>query len=363
MYDIVILGSLKRGGSERAGVRLARFFIEKGKKVAIVTSTGPSSSEYDLPEGVDRYSIRKSTQYLKKSEYFSAIMKYRSILKKIKPKTVIVMSVPDCIYLIPSLFGINANVIVSERNDPNHYQGNKILIKIARWFMRFASGYVFQTQDAQNFYKKILHKPSVVIPNMLPLSEIPKASDNASTNKIVTMGRLHVQKNHRLLIDAYEIFSKGQSDFTLHIYGDGPAREDTEKYISGKSCQDSILLHGNKKEVLEEIKDATLFVLSSDFEGMPNALMEAMGMGLLCISTDCPVGGPAVLIRDGYNGFLVPTKDVKCMADKILYVTRDLSNEKAKIIRQNARKTIEQYYSPECIGGKWLDFIESLGGN
>ncbi len=355
--DIAIMGSLKRGGAERVTVRLAKYFADNGKKVAIVTSTAPTENEYELDERVLRVSARDKTTYMRPKEYFGAIKIYHKILKELKPKVIIVMSVPDCSYIIPSTFGIGAKVIVSERNDPAHFAGNKLAITVARFFMKFSDGYVFQTPDARDFYGKKIASKSVIIPNPIPDGEIPLIDYSPKSNTIVTMGRLNPQKNHKLLIDAFELLLEKHPEMRLTIYGEGGLREETEKYIAEKSLQCHIDLPGNKLNVLDLIKDARLFVLSSDFEGMPNALMEAMAIGLPCISTDCPCGGPRMLIRNGENGILVPVGDAKSLYNAMVEIVEN--KELATKLAANASKVREDFNS-EIIGNKWLTFANKL---
>ena len=355
--DIAIMGSLKRGGAERVTVRLAKFFSDKGKRVAVVTSTAPSEGEYVLDEKVLRVSVREKTAYMTRKEYPSAIKKYHKILKQLSPKIIIVMSVPECSYIIPATFGVGAKVIVSERNDPAHFAGSKLIRKVSRFFMKFSDGYVFQTEEARDFYSKKIASKSVIIANPLSDSEIPNVDYKQDSNKIVSMGRLHKQKNHKLLINAFANLAEKHPEMKLVIYGEGGLREETEKYIYEKSMQDYVTLPGNKPDVLSHITDARIFVLSSDFEGMPNALMEAMAMGLPCISTDCPCGGPRTLIKNGENGILVPVGDSAALEEAMHIILDD--SLYAKRIAENAKK-IREEFTIDKIGEQWFSYINSL---
>ena len=127
------------------------------------------------------------------------------------------------------------------------------------------------------------------------------------------MGRLAPQKNHAMLIRSFAAFHKTHPDYTLSIYGEGELREMLAGMIRDAGLSDCVFLEGNDPAVLTKIRDAEMFVLSSDFEGMSNALLESMAMGIACISPACE--GSADVIRDGENGLLVPVGD----EDALLY--------------------------------------------
>ena len=110
------------------------------------------------------------------------------------------------------------------------------------------------------------------------------------------------QKNHKMLIKAFSLFGAKHGDYELVIYGRGEtedAKKDLLQYIEEMDVNNSVTIKEPIDNVHEEIKDSTMFVLSSDYEGVSNALLECLAMGLPCISTDCPCGGSRMLIKDG----------------------------------------------------------------
>ena len=110
---------------------------------------------------------------------------------------------------------------------------------------------------------------------------------------------------------------------------------------------------GTFPNVLEKIKTASLFAFSSNFDGMPNALIEAMALGLPVISTDCQCGGPRELVDDGINGLLVPVGDIDTFANKMDYIL--CNKEKADLIANKA-VSIRKKLDSQNIGKQWLDF-------
>ena len=145
--------------------------------------------------------------------------------------------------------------------------------------------------------------------------------------------------------------------YKLIIYGEGSLRETLENEIVRLGKQDRILLPGKISNVKEKVSRASVFVMSSDFEGMPNSLMEAMAMGLPCISTDCPCGGPKFLIKDGYSGILVPIKDVEAMKNAIQTVLED--EEKRSMMGERARE-ITKELAPDKIHKQWEEYIDNI---
>jgi len=220
--------------------------------------------------------------------------------------------------------------------------------------MKLADGFVFQTEDAKLFYSKLLKGRGVVIPNPLFVEGMPEPYLGTREQRIVTAGRLVDQKNQKMLIEAFSIIASDYPNYILDIYGEGPNRSLLQNLILSKQLQDRVFLKGNVPDILERIKKASCFVMSSDFEGMPNALIEAMALGLPCISTDCPCGGPKELISDGLNGMLVKVGNVDNLADCL---RRLLSNEKmANEMGSNAVKVREKLDAGKVVND-WNDYF------
>ncbi len=144
------------------------------------------------------------------------------------------------------------------------------------------------------------------------------------------------------------------SDYKLKIYGKGPLENELRTYTNDKGIQEKVEFMGFVDNIPEQFETASMFVLSSDFEGIPNALMEAMALGLPCVSTDCPAGGPRFLIEHGKNGLLVPVGDAEKMANAISKLI--LLPDYAEKIGDNARSIIENF-EPSIIYNKWDEVI------
>ena len=160
-----------------------------------------------------------------------------------------------------------------------------------------------------------------------------------------------------MLIDAFMNISEDHPEYRLVIYGDGPERKKLKEYVESKGFEGKIDLPGREDNIADKIKIARVFVLPSDTEGSPNALLEAMVLGLACISTDCPCGGPAEIISDGENGILVPVRDTAKMQVALQNFLNNLQT-----IERIASKAVStrDIYSPENVLKEWESMLINL---
>lgn len=201
----------------------------------------------------------------------------------------------------------NNRKIVSERNDPSRQ--NRYYQKRAAFAQRKADFVVFQSKKVQKMYSEDMQEKSCIIPNPI---EVSCFVSEYKTKKVVTAGRLNKQKNHRMLIEAFALFHTLHPDYHLYIYGVGNLWEALHQATDYYGIKEYVHFEGFKEDIHAAIADAEMFVLSSDYEGLPNALMEAMTMGHACISTACT--GADELIVDGKTGLLVPVGDAAALS-------------------------------------------------
>lgn len=351
----IYIYSLRRDGAQRVAINLARHLVGCGDACTIITDW-TDDAEYVVPSGVKRVSLNQSgNNYV---HYLGNIRKMRALLREEAPDLLLVMQVTGCLLAVPAAKGQAVKVIVSERNDPTHFPGKRITNFISRRLMKKADGYVFQTEEAMAFYREISGKPSVIIPNPVYCRNMPKYSpEKCRRHEIVAVGRLVPQKNQKLLIRAFARIHKRFSDYRLIIYGEGVLRESLLEEIRKLNLSEFVSLPGNKPDVLERINQASIFVMPSDFEGMPNALLEAMALGLPCISTDCPIGGPRAVIHSGDNGILVSVGSEVELASAIerLIEHPDLRESMSKNAL-DIRNALDSERICQC----WYDFFKSV---
>lgn len=351
------IGSLYGGGAERVTCNLATYLSEKGHVVDVLTMA-ESKQHYNLDERVtNTVLLRDSDRSNKIKDFLHRWMGLTNYIKGSDTDVYIVMLPVTTIMLLLLRKKIKQPIIAAERVDPSTYPSIK---KIAlRYLAPRANKFIFQTSEIRNWYgKKVRDDKAVVIPNAINSVFIRQPYQGKKEKTIVGIGRLTNQKNFSLLIDAFYRISRKHNDYKLVIYGEGPNRSMLLEKAANLGISDRIELPGNVSNIPELLEKASIFVLSSDFEGMPNALMEAMALGVPCVSTDCNGGGARFLIDNGENGLLVPKNNPDAMAESILKYIED--TEFAHRISQNARK-ITSKLSPETIYGKWESVI--LGAN
>ncbi|MCR5450836.1 MAG: glycosyltransferase family 4 protein [Solobacterium sp.] len=353
MKITMFIGSLYGGGAERVTCSLAGYLAEKGHDVEILTMS-ETKDAYDLDERVSVKTLLSLKE--RRNTVFNNLIrfpKFWKYLRTAKNDLYIVMLPKTTIMLLMFRWMTKAKVVAAERVDPGSYTGMKatMLKKLAHR----ADGFVFQTEDAMKWYgNTVSNLKTTVIPNAVNKEFIRPFYTGEKRKVIAAAGRLNAQKNFTLLINAFAKIASEVPDYRLVIYGEGEKRIELEALIRSHGLEDRAALPGNIKNIAEEMQQNDMFVLSSDFEGMPNALMEAMALGLACVSTDCPCGGPAYLIRNDINGILVPVNDEGRMAEAMKGLLKD--PEKLRSIGRNAYQ-ISSELTPERIYGRWEEFL------
>ncbi len=310
------INAIHLGGAERVMSNLASAFSTRGYQVILVTSFR-EDEEYSLHSNVKRLSLEDSEikqSFIRRN--VSRILKLRNICKKEKPDIVIsFMGEPNFRALLATK-GLPIKNIISVRADPKREYGGHIRGFLARHLLPMADGCVFQTEEAQKWFPEKLQKKSKIIFN--PVKEdFYRVEYRPILGRIVSCGRLEKEKNFAMLIDAVGALAVRHSEIQLLIYGEGSLRESLQKQIKESGMEGRIFLMGATDDVPKVLSEASVFVLSSISEGMLNALMEAMAVGVPCISTDCPCGGPRMLIDSGENGILAKNNDAAALTEAL----------------------------------------------
>lgn len=249
---------------------------------------------------------------------------------------------------------INAKIIMAERNYPNKPYYSEYFKELRDKCYEKADICVFQTEEQKKFFPEKVQKKSVVIPN--PVKEgLPCAYEGERKKIIVNYCGFRTQKNIPVLIAAFGKIADKHREYKLEIYGSGDLKDELQKSIDRLGLSDRIALLPFDADIHRKIVDYSMFVMTSDYEGMPNSLLEAMAIGLPVISTDCDGGGARALIEDGVSGLLVPKGD----ADAVASAMEDLIDhpEKAESLSKNAQK-IKNDLSVEKIAERWLELAK-----
>lgn len=235
----------------------------------------------------------------------------------------------------------------SLRVDPLQVDFKKISYK---YIMNNCENIVFQTKHVQSYFPKSIQEKSCVIPNPILDDDLPEVSD-CRKKKIVLVGRLSEEKNIEMAIRA---FSQTKHDgYSFHIYGSGPLLQKLQDLVSQLHLEEEIFFEGQVVHVVDYIRDSEILLLTSNFEGMPNALIEGLAMGLACISTNFPSGAAPELIDDGKSGFVVPMNDVKALTEKLQIL---IDNDELRHKFQFKSVEIRQKLDLDAVIDNWINF-------
>lgn len=249
--------------------------------------------------------------------------------------------------------GLKTVHIMSVRNDPaKEYPTWRM--GLAKLLFHHTRLFVFQTEEARNGFFKIALSKTCVIPNPVDASFFQIVPSKTSET-IVSIGRLTNQKNFALLVDAFADIAADYPSVELRIYGEGELKAELEERASRLGVEKRVHLCGRTSDVPRVLAGAKMFVLSSDYEGMPNALMEALAAGLPCVATDCPVGGPRMLILSAEEGLLVKTGDREGLGRAIAAILGD--PERARRLGVNAKHRMEELRTEKVVA-TWRRAVE-----
>lgn len=312
------IGSMHGGGAERVISIIANHYCQIGWNVDIALLFDKDIG-YELDTRINIIDLAQS-----QGSYYKRLPKWlvgiRGYVKKTKPDRIVSFVGRINVLVLTACMGLKIPIIVSERNDPKHDGRSNLMLKICNWSYKRAKTVVYQTKYEQSCFSNKL-KNGVVIAN--PVSIAVEPEKTARPFEIVTAGRLQPQKNQAMLIEAVAQIKEQFPMITLKIYGDGALKTVLQNRIEKLQLADIAELCGNVSDLHDRINGAGIFVLCSEFEGLSNALIEAMRLGLVCISTDYP--GADELVIDGENGIIVPCGDVQSLTDAIITVFKDIN--------------------------------------
>ena len=293
---------------------LAGKLAERGDDITFLTYRDASESR-EIPNGVKHIHLPLETEGHSIKGLVKSVRQLHRHIKAEHYDWGIAFLSPSHLRLSLAATGTHTKVLLSQRGDP--YQKGKmaksIMSRLEAYAFDRADKYVFQTPQAMAFYSNSIQSRGTVIPN--PVKLLNRTSKRIPDNRIVNVARLDInQKRQDLLIEAFNLICKDYPELSLHFYGDG---EDEARLKEMAQGNERIIFEGVTNDVVKDIQNARMFVLSSDFEGIPNALIEAMALGVPSVSTKCSPGGAELLINDGENGLLTPCSDAEVLAKAI----------------------------------------------
>lgn len=356
---VFVIGIMGNGGAERVIAALSNQLSEQGIAVRIISIYG-KRQDYQLNSAIDLQPVlcKNKFRILRPLERIFII---RKLIKDFSPDCVISFLADVNIHTLIAMTKMSIPLIVSERNDPQNDPPKTWVRKMRDIVYKYADGYVFQTPDAKKYFDSIIknHKKIAIIPNPLT-TNLPYHQVHSNNRRLITACRLNKQKNLKMMIDAVAAVLRKGIDCSLDIFGSGPLEDELREYIKTKNLTDHIFLKGFSDNIHEEMQNSAAFLMSSNYEGISNSMLEALAIGVPVIVTDCPVGGARMYISNGENGILIPVNDRKRMTSAIIDV---LSNpEKAGLMGKKAIK-IREKLDANKISMKWLNFISKVAKN
>jgi len=350
-----MIPSLGAGGAERTVSYLTRCFADEGDRVSVITVF--DERFYPLDERVSYHCINVPN----KAKYFRTLGRIaagvrrtrlvRRTLADLRPDVVFCV-LTDMVKYLP-LSSRRYCLITSERTNPAALP--KKTVDRKRRIYRHSDGVVFQTQRAKAFFADVVGDKGAVIQNAVSVDPA-KADRSDVKKKFVAVGRLIEAKDYPTMLRAFALFAKDHADYTLDVYGSGPLLPELTALVGQLHLDHAVSFKGTAPDAVYNAADATAFLLSSAFEGMPNVLLEALALGVPCISTDCP-NGPGELIENGVNGLLTDVGDPAGLCSCMAYVAEH--PKEAAALAENGKK-IAETNSVAIISEKYRRYFLSI---
>ena len=351
-----ITPSLGFGGAAKMLVFVAESLSARGHKVCIYnikSTAGEKNTERPVSDEI-KISIASTSN--RKEQLNEA----RLLAKAFEADVIIGFTqMPN---MLARLIGKSLSIpsIMSERGDPVQIGMNKGLKnKIALFLINRSKGGVFQTDGARAFYGRGLRRRGIVIPNPIFITgEVPFVPYEEREKSVVSVGRLdNFQKRYDVMLDAFKIFSDKHPDYVLKLYGKGSDEELIKSWVEERGLSDKVRFMGLTTQPMQDTAADGMFLITSDFEGISNSLLEAMAVGLPCVSTDHTPGGARLLITDHENGLLAPIADAKGLADAMCEYAEDPAL--AAKCGENAKDVVNRF-APNRIIDMWENYILKL---
>ena len=352
-----VITSLSEGGAQRVISMMANYWAKAAHQITILTFDDGNSPHYPISKSIQWHALNIIYQSNSWIGGLISNLKRIYVLRKF-----IMQSNSDCVIsfiystnilvLLATRF-LSCKVIISERNYPKYSKENRnTWFWLRKTLYPLADHLVVQTDSIKEIFRSY-NRSVQVIPNPVrvyakSLYDKPEISLPAC-NKLVAMGRLTTQKGFDLLVEVFANLYRSHNDWNLIILGDGVLKNELKSRTKELNIEHAVIFAGWVKNPFSIMSRSDLFVLSSRYEGFPNALLEAMGCGLPVVSFDCPTG-PGQIIQHGISGLLVPSED----KDKLKEALQSLMEKKDIRVRMGKKaKYIIRQYAPEIIIAQW----------
>lgn len=350
---LVAIDHFKAGGAERVASVIINHLCKENEVHVVIME---EEINYPLDFNHIKLHVINYNNKNKITKIWTKISQLRQIIRNVNADIIFSFANIMSIYVAAALIRNGRDkvcLISSERTDPTHEPSNLITKKIRNWAYQSSDYLVCQTPWVANYFNKRIHTKCVVIPN--PITPSLPIWKGENSKIIMTACRLEKQKNLPMLIKAFVKLHKYHSDYKLVIYGDGTLRSTLKTMIENYKMNDFISMPGFTKNIHKEMVNSYMYVSSSNYEGISNSMLEALGIGIPTICTDCPVGGASMFITNKENGLLVPVNDENELfnAMKIMIENKELALK----CSQNSQNINEQI-NVNAIVNEWINIIK-----
>ncbi|MBQ9696282.1 MAG: glycosyltransferase [Oscillospiraceae bacterium] len=356
-HILFYIATILCGGAERVLVNLANHFAASGYDVCVVTNFA-GEDEYQLDSRVTRYILEESeSQASRIVKNVTRIRALRRILREQKPDVAVGFMVENNYRLIAATAGLPMRTVVSVRVAPQTFHTTASRRLLANFMYSLADGVVFQTQEARDFFGRRIRSRSDIIMNQV--ADVFFREHPQTGNCLIACGRLVAQKNYPMLLRAFRMVLECFPEEMLRIYGVGELHDTLVEQAQQLGIAEHVQFMGHCSDMPAVLQEAKLLVMTSDYEGMPNAVLEALASSVPVISTDCLGGGPRDVIREGENGYLVPVGDDAALAERICSVLGD--PQALARLREGAGRSAQAFRS-ETVFTAWRGYLERVCG-
>lgn len=359
MNILFLTNSVGLGGAEKMLAAVANGLCKLDHNICIANFN--SVPKY-VSESIQTFEPSITIRFITTKKGNKHILRIKEVVKIVDSEKIDIII---CFTMFPNFYGKIASIltgvpsIMSERGDPYVGFTNSIADRILLFFINKSKGAVFQTEDAARFYSKDLQQRGIVIPNAieLPKSYIRQRS-TARLKTVVSVGRFqNIQKRYDIMLKAFSLFAESHPDYILKLYGSGDDIFLIKQWCQELNISNKVKFMGVISDAPDVIKEDGMFLITSDYEGIPNALLEAMAAGLPVISTDCSPGGAKMLISDHENGLLVPVRDINAIANAMAEFADD--RELSEKCSKNAQYVINTF-APQKIIQQWNEYLNNI---
>ena len=349
---LFVSGDLGRGGAQRVIALLANDYAQRGWSVHVIVMMNTVIG-YEMNSAIKIHTFVHQGNRLRNAGKW--VKEIRQCLKVERPDVIVSFAGRINIITMIAAGGLHIPVLVSERNDPARDRRSKPEQWLCKRFYKRADKVVFQTKYQANYYANFCEETGVIIGN--PISA-PVYEGTHTKKDIVCVGKLMDQKNHPMMIRAFAQIANEFPEKNIFIYGEGQKgdnrkRLELEKQIADCGMQNKIHLCGNTDHIFDILHEYKYFVMCSNYEGLSNALLEAMISGMVCVTTEWK--GVEDIVQDGVNGYTVPVGDSDALARKLRMVFRSDNDAIRKAGIARARN-----FEMEPVLASWREEIDSL---